>query len=501
MRKKPSHFALTRNSDNERRLRTRPLPEWFDHAKFGIFVHWGLFSIPAFAPKFGKISEVFKSHYDRAVTLTPYTEWYANAIKVPDSPSAEFHRTHFPGLSYASFREPFLEGLRQWNPQDWARLFKAAGARYVVLVTKHHDGFCLWPSGIHNSHRQHWLSQRDIVGELAEAVRAQGLRFGLYYSGGIDWTFNSRPLKTFGEFISSTPGDDYPLYAQAQIRELIDRYAPDVLWNDISWPDDLKSLERLLAYYYEKVPQGVVNDRWQHQTLFSRALKIPLLRWGFDRIVERHIRRHPEIVDGVIPQPVPYSDFRTPEYAAFADLQQKKWEATRGMSHSFGFNRNDTDEDYESAASLLSCLIDAVSKNGNLLLNVGPRGEDASIPCEQRSRLLEIGKWLKENGEAIYDTRPCSLTSAETDEGIAVRFTRKEERFFLIILGRPGKIRIQVSDFPEEMGRTIRARHLVGGHPVQADIKSGRLELALQLEHAKEHANVVVLTRAGNEPA
>src|SRR4029077_15420882 len=180
--------------------------------------------------------DTFRDHYDIAVALTPYTEWYWNAIKVPESESAQHHKEVFKGAPYQDFRAPFLKGLEQWDPGAWADLFAAAGARYVGLVTKHHDGFCLWPSAVPNPHEKDWTSPRDVVGELARAVRERGLRFGVYYSGGIDWTFNREPLRTLADFMGSTPGGDYPDYAEAQTRELIARYSPSVLWNDISWP-------------------------------------------------------------------------------------------------------------------------------------------------------------------------------------------------------------------------------------------------------------------------
>ena len=126
------------------------------------------------------------------------------------------------GSPDADFKETFEAVVGDWDPAEWARLFKRAGARYVVLVTKHHDGFCLWPSEVKNPNQDAWTTKRDVVGELASAVRAEGLRFGVYYSGGIDWSFNTKPVRTIVQFIGSTPGGDYPAYAEAQVRELIE---------------------------------------------------------------------------------------------------------------------------------------------------------------------------------------------------------------------------------------------------------------------------------------
>jgi alpha-L-fucosidase len=417
-------------------LNARPPPAWYDAAKFGIFVHWGMWAIPAFAAGTGSISDAFKADYDRAIAMTPYTEWYANAIKVPGAPSAEFHKAHYGDAPYETFKDPFLSGLKGWDAGAWAQAFREAGARYVVLVTKHHDGFCLWPSGVANPNRAGWDAGRDLVGEIAAAVRAEGLRFGVYYSGGIDWSFNPEPLLTMADFITSMPGGAYPAYAEAQVRELVARYEPSVLWNDIAWPTDQDALFRLFADYYAAIPEGVVNDRWVCPSPGAEAMRTPAMRRMIDDKIRARIARDPAAFEGVIPQEIPHSDFRTPEYARFPDIQAKKWEATRGMSHSFGFNRNDTEADYASAETLIGDFIDGVSKNGNLLLNVGPRA-DGAIPAEQLARLKAFGAWLGANGSAIYGARPWDRAEAVTDTGLPVRITRTDGAVNLIILGAP----------------------------------------------------------------
>ena len=444
-------------------LNARAVPDWYHDAKFGIFIHWGAFAIPGFAPHVGSIGEIFSKDYDRAVAMAPYTEWYWNAIKVPGTPSAEFHETNYGDAPYTDFKQPFEEGLKQWDPAAWAEAFRDSGARYVVLVTKHHDGLCLWPSEVANRHQKDWTTRRDLVGELAAAVRAAGLRFGVYYSGGIDWTFNRRPMRTLGDFIASTPGGDYPTYAMAQVRELIDRYEPSVLWNDISWPTRPGPLYRLFSDYYRAVPEGVVNDRWVAGSLQRDLLKFPPMRRYVDRKLKAALsKQSEEDSKGIIPPPVPHSGFRTPEYAAFAEIQVKKWEATRGMSHSFGFNRNDSEADYASAETLIHDFIDAVSRNGNLLLNVGPRATDAGIPGEQLSRLKQFGAWLRANGDAIYGTRPWTRSDGETECGQAVRFTVAPGRINLIFKGPISSTKLVVKNL-DIAGKGVR---LDDGSPV-----------------------------------
>ena len=443
-------------------LNSRPLPAWYDQAKFGVFIHWGLFAIPAFAARLGSISDAFKTDYDRAVAMTPYTEWYANAIKVEGTPSAEFHKATYGDAPYEAFKAPFLDGLKGWDPASWAQAFRDAGAGYVVLVTKHHDGFCLWPSGVNNPKRPGWDSGRDLVGELAAAVRVVGLRFGVYYSGGIDWTFNPEPLRTLADFMGSTPGGAYPAYADAQARELIERYEPSVLWNDISWPTGQDRLYRLFADYYNAVPDGVVNDRWICASLASKALRLKPARRALDARIKASMAKNPAAFEGIIPAPIPHSDFRTPEYARFPDIQAKKWEATRGMSHSFGFNRNDRDEDYASAQTLIGDFIDGVSKNGNLLLNVGPQA-DGVIPAPQLERLKAFGAWLRTNGAAVYGTTPWTRAEAETADGAAVRITAGDGALNLIVLGSPTGEAVRIKGLALDGS----ARLLAGDVPAQ----------------------------------
>jgi alpha-L-fucosidase len=467
-------------------LNAHRVPEWYDDAKFGIFIHWGLFAIPAFASRSGSISDAFRDHYDTAVARTPYTEWYWNAIKVPQSESAAQHRAVWGDAPYQSFREPFLEGLKQWQPDEWAQTFAVAGARYVVLVTKHHDGFCLWPSAVKNPHEPNWFSERDIVGEMAEAVRAKGMKFGLYYSGGIDWTFNREPLRTLADFMGSTPGGDYPAYADAQTRELIARYQPSVLWNDIAWPTTLGPELKLFADYYNAIEDGVVNDRWMPVSWRTRFLRFKFLRRRLDATIKKRMQR-PGAPKGITPPKPPHYDFRTPEYTSFPQINPRKWEATRGMSHSFGYNARDTDADYQSVPSLVESFIDTVSKNGNLLLNVGPRGVDAQIPSEQIARLQGFGAWLKANGDAIYGTRPWKRAEGHTTCGFAVRFTQKADSVFAHVIGTPAsELTIEGNDLPA----AARAVHVATGKAfVCARTENGlRIELPHPLAQSPAHA-------------
>jgi len=316
-------------------------------------------------------------------------------------------------------------------------------------------------------------------------VRDKGMKFGVYYSGGVDWTFNREPLRTMADFMGSTPGGAYPAYAEAQTRELIARYAPSILWNDISWPAPLEPELALFADYYNTIPDGVVNDRWLPMTTERESLRDPERRRALDAVLKERMKASAS--RGVVPQLPPHCDFRTPEYAAFDRISAKKWEATRGMSHSFGYNRRDTDADYESVESLVRSFIDTVSKNGNLLLNVGPRGEDAQIPDEQIARLKGFGAWLKANSEGIYGTRPWSRFDGKTQCGVDVRFTSKADALYVHLLEAPAAAEFVVQG--DDVPSVSHATHLASGKRVACAPSSAGLhfELAAPLASAPAH--------------
>ncbi|MCC3372526.1 alpha-L-fucosidase [Cohnella sp. REN36] len=472
-------------------LNRHPVPDWYEDAKFGIFIHWGLFSVPGFAP-LGSLAETLKTDYDRALLNYPYSEGYWNAIKDPRSPSARYHRDKYGDMPYQGFKPMFMEALSRWDPAAWAKTFRDAGARYVVIVSKHHDGFCLWPTEVPHPHERDWFSPRDLIGEFAEAVRREGMRFGIYYSGGIDWTFRRRISKTFMDYSFSTPGGDYPAYADAQVRELIRRYRPDILWNDICWPGDLDALFRLFAYYYEAVPDGVVNDRWKHATASAKFMGLKPVRALMDMMVKAMIKKNPDIHSALVQPAIPHSDFATPEYTKYSDIQAKKWEMTRGIGNSFGYNRNEGEADYASFETLLFDFLDAASKNGNLLLNVGPRGEDAQIPAEQLDRLSRFGEWLGRNGQAVYGTRPWTRAEATAETGEAIRFTRKDGCLYLMILSTFSGTELRVKETPLDGEAFL----LADGSPVRISREGDVTTLVFARELRNVVAPVVVFRQA-----
>ena len=453
---------------------TRPLPAWYDDAKLGIMIHWGVWTIPGWAettldPE--RVADENDPDYllapggiERFVRHNPYTEWYENSLAIDGTATQHFHReTYGAAFPYTGFQAPFEEQSAAWDADDWARLFATARARYVVFVSKHHDGYALWPTSVANPERPGWNSSRDFVGELADAVRSRCVRLGLYYSGGIDWSFRAPPVTSLLEFVDPAPASaEYARYVEQQYLELIERYRPSVLWNDITSPK-LVDESALFSLYFAAVPDGVVNDRW-----------------GFDPTT-------------------PLPDFRTAEYDVRDGIYDEKWEAVRGIGSTFGFNVNQTVEQYGTSEKYIHLLIDVVSKNGNLLLNVGPMA-DGTIPAPQVTVLEELGAWLETNGEAIFATRPWTQFGGLTRFGgpngddLPVRFTRSADgrTVYAIVLGTPTGTSVVLRLFA---GTAASVRLLGGASDLDFTDDDGdlRIDLSEELPASAAHAFAIRL--------
>lgn len=430
-------------------VQTHPLPAWYDDAKFGIFIHWGAFSVPAWAPTTHSIIDIGLGKTE--MWNMPYVEFYANWMRVPGSPTWHHHRqTYGVDYPYERFIPQFNEAAREWDPQAWAALFKQAGARYVVPVSKHHDGFLLWPARQANPRRPEYFAERNIIGELAAAVRGDGMRFGVYYSGAFDWTFAPHPMRDLLDSVTTVPQQQqYVDYITAHFYELIDRFAPDVLWNDIGTPGKT-DLPALFARYYNAVPEGVVDDRYRR--IAGLGLLSPLLtRWPVREYMLRKLTAYLGGHGGPLDpnaQVDVHADFLTPEYTVFPDIVARKWETTRGMGMGFGYNQAEPTDHYLTLPELVHMLVDTVSKNGNMLLNVGPMA-DGTIPDIQRDRLLGLGAWLAVNGSAIYGTRPWSRAQGVAQANgtdIEVRFTRNGSELYATLLAAPAGQSVVIRD-------------------------------------------------------
>lgn len=327
-------------------IKERGYPQWFNDAKLGIFIHWGLYSVPAYTHKEG------------------YAEWSYKGWRDGGSKAVDFAKSVYGNdFKYEDFRGLFKAEL--FNPQEWADLFKEAGAKYVVLVSKHHDGYALWDS----KYAPNWNSvqtgpKRDIVGELTKAVEKDGLKMGLYYSLP-EW---SNPIHRWEIDPNDSIGKYVDQHMIPQFKELITKYRPSLVFTDGEWWNTAEQwhARELISWYYNLVgSDAIVNDRWGSGADYG---------------------------------------FKTPEYSAGITMTDRPWAEARGLGRSFGYNRNEPLSNYLTADDLIHHFAVLVANGGGMTLNVGPAG-DGRIPLLQQERLLQLGEWLKVNGEAIYGTR------------------------------------------------------------------------------------------------
>jgi alpha-L-fucosidase len=417
-------------------LKTHKVPDWFHDAKLGIFIHWGLYSVGGWAVPQKGLDGLPQSHIE-----SPYAEWYQNMQRIKESPVAKYHReTYGPDSTYDDFAPIFKKESEKMDAGSWAEFIKKSGARYTVLTTKHHDGFTLWPSKYPNPRKSGWGTDRDLVGNVAKAVREKGIRFGAYYSGILDWTFQPNAIYDFyDEVLNGVSSLKYAKYCSNQFLELIDRYQPDILWNDIGYPL-FGGLNKVLAYYYNTVPEGVANNRWHSWWIPGNVRLYPVTRKIFDLAVAMSSSLRKMLVFEDELKKIQTGDYATPEFEGFDEKTEQKWETTRGLGSSFGYNQNEDESNVLSGNELIRLFVDIVSKNGNLLINIGPKA-DGTIPEYQQKPILALGKWLEKNGEAIYGTRPWIKSQSDTEEGNSVRFTCKGADLFVFLMN-PSNSRI-----------------------------------------------------------
>ncbi|WP_227377662.1 alpha-L-fucosidase [Haladaptatus halobius] len=458
-------------------LDTHALPKWFRDAKLGIFIHWGIYSVPAWAPTDAEIA---------GENASPYAEWYPYYMYEEESPTKEYHEeTYGENVEYADFIEDFT--AENWDPDEWTSLFTEVGAGYVVLTGEHHDGFPLWNTHYTKYNAAKMGPERDLVGDLADAVRNYGLRFAAsyhanynYYQPGFDGQFGHPDYKKGGPSEEQGgPGSEYVDFMNAKHRELIRKYDPDMLWFDVPKADgDHLHAQELIADYYNRAAKRgqevAVNDRASTDAI------------GPTIDIEN---RDTEDTHG---------DFVTPEYATFEELRNEPWEANRGIGHSFGYNAVEDENDYLSYEELIHSFVDIVSKNGNLLINVGPKA-DGTIPKIQKERLQALGNWLKVNGKAIFGSRPWIV--AEDDESdTEVRYTHRDGNLYVIALDWPGDeltlsvpAHVVLDEAPETKLLTTD-----GDHSLTTTLADDRLSVKLPKQPDHDHAYAIQLVGVDN---
>jgi alpha-L-fucosidase len=432
-------------------------PEWYLDAKFGIFIHWGVYSVPAFD-----------------------SEWYPRNMYIASSPVFKHHVETYGPQSKFGYKD-FIPMFRaeKFDPEAWAELFRKAGAKYVVPVAEHHDGFPMYDCGVTEWSAAKMGPKRDVVGELAAAVRRRGLHFGAsshraehwwFYNGGMEFDSDVKDSRYAGlygpaKLDKTQPDQAYLEDWLARTSEIVEKYHPEIVWFDwwIEQPVFQDYLQQFAAYYYNRGAQ------WKRGVAIN------------------------------------YKNKSFPERAAVLDIERGKLDAVRPLFwqtdtsvsvKSWGYIQNDQ---FRTPESLLDELVDIVSKNGCLLLNVGPK-PDGTIPEAVQKILLAMGQWLAVNGEAIYGTRPWKVYGEGptrvvggsfkdtagtpfTDEDI--RFTAKGSTLYAIALAWPhGKLTIKSlatgSGLTKQQIRTVQ---LLGS---SAKLRWTRNSSGLAIEAPKE---------------
>ncbi|MCK4919893.1 MAG: alpha-L-fucosidase [Bacteroidales bacterium] len=395
-------------------LDTRPVPDWFSDAKFGIFVHWGLFSVPAYRPY-----AVDEYGYEKKENAN--SEWYLPEVMYRPEANADFHKKAYgENFSYFDFQNQFKAEL--FNPIEWVDLFKNAGAQYVIMTAKPSDGYALWPSK--EKYSKGWNAgetgpKRDLVGEMTNAVKEAGLHTGLYYSFMEFWTTktNTWPMESSlrnGYYVPRTVWEQHSISDSAfterihfQTKELINNYKPEIFWTDGELDykgKDIKAKE-LLAWIYNEAPNKewiVVNDRWEQG---SRGNHGGFYSLGY----------------GNTNEPASKSKIR---------------EVSIPMGYSYGYNRVEKLNDYKSINEILITMVRTIAKGENFLLAIGALA-DGTIPMITEQKLSEISKWMKKNRGAIIESDryipEAPLWTINPQAGENILFTHDDKYIYVIL--------------------------------------------------------------------
>ncbi|MBB3696698.1 alpha-L-fucosidase [Flammeovirga yaeyamensis] len=462
-------------------LQQYEVPTWFQDAKLGIFIHWGAYSVPAYGSEWYP-----RLMYMDSVEWTPDGE----AQKIGATAINKYHESHFGTLDKFGYKDfiPMFKG-ENFDAQEWVQLFQDAGAKYIVPVAEHHDGFAMYKSKHTRWNSVDMGPQKDILGELTAEARKQDIKIGASSHYAFNWNYFTykKGFDTMDPEYSdlySKPHDHYAPASQEFLShwwdrtvDIIDAYQPDILWFDfyIDREEFMPYHPKLAAYYYNK---GI---EWKKDVVLQTK--------NFKKVT--------------FPEGTHVLDI---ERGKMSDINPKVWQTDTSIGkNSWGYVSNWETKD---ANTIIDDLVDIVSKNGCLLLNVGPKA-DGTIPDDQKAILLEIGQWLKVNGEAIYGSRPWKIygdgptqvatghhTEGKNKDLTAddFRFTTKNGKLYAISMdwARNGKVKIpHLQKGSEYLTASIKDIKLLG---VEEDLKWSQnedyLEVMLPSEKPCEHAFV-----------
>ncbi len=462
-------------------LKQHQVPEWFLDAKFGIYAHWGAYSVPAWE-----------------------NEWYPQLMYAVNgrkggSKYYDYHKATWGPVHEFGYKDFIpLFTAENFDAEEWADLFKKSGAQFAGPVAQHHDGFAMWDSELTKWDAKDMGPKRDIVGELAKAIRAQDMKFVTSFHHALHWKYYE-PSYELDKTDTRDPefagiGKIYPPVHEAgeppsqefmdhwldRLKEVIDNYEPDYLWFDFGWGDSafVEHNQKFFEYYYNS---AIKQNREVVVTYKKDHLPKGVAVFDLERGQLDSLATYPWITD--------------------TSVDLKAWSYI-------------SEPDYKSVNTLVDNLIDRVSKNGNLLLNIGPK-PDGTIPDEQKELLLGIGAWLNVNGEAIYKTRPWKSfgeggtemvmghMTEKSNKGISyssadIRFTTHGNDFYAILLDWPENNKANIKSLNTDEGfdgKSIKSISLLGN---EGELEWTRdetgLHVTLPSEKPCKHAYSLKLT-------
>ena len=348
--------------------------EWWRDARFGMFIHWGVYAVPA-----GEYKEE---------PVEGIGEWIQQRGQIPKKEYEKFAKQFDPV---------------KFDADAWVKIIKDAGMKYLVITSKHHDGFAIWDSKVSEYDIVDFAPYgKDILKDLSRACKAQGIKFGLYHSI-MDWHHTDAQAYSYLKDDPNKREDNkqqfanyLETYMKPQLKELVDNYDPDILWFDGEWVGEYTHEQGLELYQY------------------VRTLKPGIL-------INNRVDKGRDGMQGMNKEGEKYAgDFGTPEQEILENTSTLDWESCMTMNDTWGFKKND--HNWKSAEVLVHNLIDVTAKGGNYLLNVGPTAEGL-IPEPSVERLEQTGKWLRTNGEAIYKTEKFEKNYKQGED---IRFTKKK---------------------------------------------------------------------------
>lgn len=395
--------------------------EWFKEAKFGMFIHWGLYTL--LEGSYGERSLPDKS-------LPQGNSWYAEWIQM---------RLEVPDADYQALAQRFNpEGF---DAEQWIIEAKIAGMRYFVITSKHHDGFALWDSKVSDFTVMHTPFKRDILAELVAACKKHGIKYGFYYSHWQDWEHPNGAMPLWTGRNKERNFEDYWQHkCLPQVRELIENFDPDLLWFD-TWGEEEADItperrDELIALVRKHSDKCLINGRIRFTGPGDHI-----------DFLEMHDNTYPDSV------------------------LEKPWQTPATMVRSWGWHAGD--HQWKSAATMLGYLVSNASKGGNYLLNIGPK-PDGTFPVPAVKRLREMGAWLYANGDAVYGAQPCAVKS-KTEGVILTEFKMGKARKLYIAMTRPAaKVSLILA-----RDRVVGCKVLESGMPLTIDREDDNVVIAI----------------------